>query len=328
MMAQNTRGSKALKINTFRTQSFCMGIFCLFVFVLACLSSEAQPLPEVTYGKIVRIKDFKTTLIEPRNVDIWLPDGFDSTKTYDVVYMHDGQMLFDSTKTWNKTSWDADETFGKLIESNTIRECIIVGIWNVPEKRFADYFPQRIIDKIPKKTRKRILEKQIQGKPSADHYLKFIVDELKPYIDKDFPTNPEAQNTFMIGSSMGGLISIYSLLEYPEVFGGVACLSIHSPLASFELIDENTDQEVASKFRKYLKAHLPEADSKKIYFDYGDQTGDSFYQPYQKKNDKIMSDHGYTSDFWQTVFFEGESHTETSWAKRLDIPVSFLLKKG
>jgi hypothetical protein len=71
---------------------------------------------------------------------------------------------------------------------------------------------------------------------------------------------------------------------------------------------------------------LPTADSKKIYFDYGNLTGDAFYKPYQLKIDKIMLKKGYSSTFWQTLFFEGESHTEISWAKRLSIPVLFLLK--
>lgn len=299
----------------------------VLIIILSSLVCKAQNLPELAYGSIDRIENFKTTLVEPRNVDIWLPENFNKAKNYSVVYMHDGQMLFDSSKTWNKTAWDADDTFGKLLKDGKIRDCIIVGIWNVPEKRFADYFPQKIIDSIPEPTKSNILNHQINGEPSADNYLKFIVNELKPYIDKNYPTKPEANNTFMIGSSMGGLISIYALCEYPNSFGGVACLSIHSPLASFELIDENTDNEVSSKFRDYLEKNLPEVNTKQIYFDYGNLTGDSFYKPYQSKIDKIMISKGYSSDFWETLFFEGESHTETSWAKRLSIPVLFLLKK-
>ncbi len=300
--------------------------YLILIMILPGLSSRAQDLPETACGSIERIENFNTTLVEPRNVDIWLPENFDITKKYSVVYMHDGQMLFDSSKTWNKTAWDADDTFGQLMEEGKIRDCIIVGIWNVPEKRFADYFPQKIIDSIPEPTKTAILKHQIKGEPSADNYLKFIVNELKPYIDKNYPTKPEADNTFMIGSSMGGLISIYALCEYPNTFGGVACLSIHSPLSSFELINENTDHEVSGKFRDYLEKSLPEANTKKIYFDYGNLTGDSFYEPYQSKIDKIMFSKGYSSGFWQTLFFEGESHTETSWAKRLSIPVLFLLK--
>ena len=296
------------------------------IFTMTFLVCQAQDLPELAYGSVERITSFDTKLVEPRNIDVWLPENFDKTKNYSVVYMHDGQMLFDASKTWNKTAWEADDTFGKLLLEGKIRDCMIVGIWNVPERRYADYFPQKIIDNIPEPTKTKILQQQIKGEPSADKYLEFIVNELKPFIDKNYPTKPEAENTFMIGSSMGGLISIYGLSEYPHIFGGVACLSTHSPLASYELIDENTDKEVSSKFRDYLEQNLPEANTKKIYFDYGNLTGDSFYEPYQSKIDKIMVSKGYNSDYWETLFFEGENHSEISWAKRLSIPVLFLLK--
>jgi enterochelin esterase-like enzyme len=298
-----------------------------FIILLAHLMGTAQDVPQVTYGNIERIENFKTDLVEPRNIVIWLPENYDTKKQYAVVYMHDGQMLFDSTRTWNKTAWDADETFGNLLQSRKIKDCIIVGICNVPERRFADYFPQNIIEDIPEPTRTKILQKQINGKPSANNYLKFVVTELKPYIDKNYATKTEAEHTFMMGSSMGGLISLYALCEYPNIFGGVACLSIHSPLASFDLIDDNTDKDVGVKFRDYLDKNLPKANTKKIYFDYGNLTGDSFYKPYQKKIDDMMIKKGYNSSFWQTLYFEGESHTEISWAKRLATPVLFLLKQ-
>lgn len=297
------------------------------VLLLAAVTIMAQPVPAVSTGKVEHIQDFPTNLIETRNVDVWLPEGYDSSQRYAVVYMHDGQMLFDPAITWNKTAWEADETFGRLLGEGKIKDCIIVGIWNIPERRFADYFPQKVIDSIPEPTHSTILNKQINGKPGADSYLEFIVSELKPYIDRTYATLPDAENTFMIGSSMGGLISLYGLCEYPDVFGGVACLSTHSPLASYELINEHTDAEVASKFRNYLREHLPAANTKKIYFDYGDQTGDAFYAPYQAKIDSLMQQLGYDNKHWQTHFFAGESHSEISWAKRLSVPVLFLLER-
>ena len=290
------------------------------------LSAMSQELPTVKFGSIDRIENFQTKLISPRNIDIWLPDGYTRDKKYKVVYMHDGQMLFDAANTWNKTAWEADDTFGKLMLEGKIQDCIIVGVWNV-ELRHADYFPQKIINQIPESTRKIIQENQLKGAPMADNYLKFLVSELKPFVDEKYSTLPEAESTFMIGSSMGGLISLYGLCEYPNIFGGVACLSTHSPIASYELIDENTDRDVASKFRTYLTNNLPSANSKKIYFDFGDQTGDAFYKPYQTKIDKIMIEKGFDDSSWKTLFFEGENHSEISWAKRLEIPVLFLLGK-
>jgi len=282
---------------------------------------------KVTSGSLVHYVRFKSNFVEPRNVDVWLPDGYSSNEQYAVLYMHDGQMLFDGSRTWNNAEWKVDETLGKLHNDKEIRECIIVGIWNVPEKRYADYFPEKIIKDIQEPSRTAVLTKQIKGHPSGDNYLKFIVKELKPFIDHTYATFRDVDNTFIIGSSMGGLISAYALCEYPDVFGGAACLSFHSPLASFSLINHETDEAVASKFRNYLFKHLPPPNTRKIYFDYGDKGGDAVYKPYQTAIDEIMKQKGYSDLYWQTRFFPGENHSEQSWAKRLYIPLIFLLKK-
>ena len=299
-------------------------ILTTFLIVLSSFGNS-QSLPHVCSGSIQRIENFPSRFVAPRNVDIWLPDGYDTSKKYSVVYMHDGQMLFDSTQTWNKKEWGVDEIFGKLIKYGKIRQCIVVGIWNVAEDRFADYFPQKVIPNIAVNIRTRILKEQLKQEPKADNYLKFIVQELKPTIDKTYSTSTEAQNTYLIGSSMGGLISLYALCEYPDVFGGAACMSTHTPLAAPDLINPKTDEQVASKLRDYLEKKLPEANTKKIYFDYGSLTLDAYYKPYQAKIDTILKNKGYDSIHWQTREFQGADHSETSWNKRLEIPLLFLL---
>lgn len=301
----------------------------IFISSLLLLSTAFGfgQLPTVASGTLVRHASFASKFVEARNVDIWLPAGYSASKKYAVLYMHDGQMLFDSATTWNKQEWGVDETLGALLGAKEIRDGLVVAIWNVPANRFADYFPEKVIAHIPEPTRTTILTQQIKGKPSADNYLKFLVTELKPFIDRTYSTRRDVANTFVMGSSMGGLISAYALCEYPAVFGGAACLSIHSPLASYELINASTDANVASKFRDYLRANLPKANTRKIYFDYGDQTGDAFYKPYQTAIDALMRQKGYSSDNWQTRFFPGQSHSEASWSKRLNVPVSFLLTR-
>ena len=125
---------------------------------------------------------------------------------------------------------------------------------------------------------------------------------------------------------MGGLISLYAICEYPEVFGGAACLSIHSPLIMPNLIDEKTDKFVASKLREYLLSNLPKANTRKIYMDYGDQTLDAYYAPFQKKIDEVMVVKGWKSPYWETKFYPGTNHSEEAWAKRLSIPLEFLMR--
>jgi enterochelin esterase-like enzyme len=161
--------------------------------------------------------------------------------------------------------------------------------------------------------------KLFNGKVSSDNYLKFIVKELKPIIDKKYAVHKEMEHTFIAGSSMGGLISMYAICEYPEVFGGAACLSTHWP-GIFQV--ENNP--IPNAFYQYLKMKLPNPTNHKLYFDFGTATLDALYEPLQNEVDLIMKQKGYDSNHWMTQKFEGENHSELSWQKRLHIPFQFL----
>ena len=292
--------------------------------ILRQMTFPAPPL-HLTSGWVRRFENFPSKFVDARNVDVWLPDGYDPKKRYAVLYMHDGQMLYDSTSNWNKQEWGVDEVVGNLLAKKKIRDCIVVGIWNNGQYRHSEYFPQKIVDQIQPPSHDIIVHQQLKDKPQADNYLKFIVKELKPFIDSSFSTKKTLENTFVMGSSMGGLISIYALCEYPEVFGGAACLSIHSPVAAPELIGGDGMTDAAGKFREYLDKNLPKANTRKIYFDYGSETLDSLYKPYQDQIDQIMKIKGYTSGYWITREFPGEDHSERAWHKRMEIPMVFLL---
>ena len=296
-------------------------LFSLFTMIL-----NAQYI-KVSGGKIQRLENFRSKFVDARNVDVWLPDGYSEKEKYAVLYMHDGNMLFDANLTWNKQAWEVDETAGKLMSENKTRKFIVVGIWNNGDFRHAEYFPQKIIANIPEATRKIVVEEQLKNKPQADNYLKFLVEELKPFVDKNFSTKKNMKNTFIAGSSMGGLISLYAICEYPTVFGGAACISTNTPMIKSEKLVAVADSDVAAKFRDYLFKNLPNSKNHKIYFDYGDQTLDAFYKPFQEKIDLIMIKKGFTYKNWVTKFFPGDDHSEKSWGKRLSIPLEFLLKK-
>jgi enterochelin esterase-like enzyme len=283
-------------------------------------------VPKVSSGKIEHFENFKSNFVDARNIDVWLPDGYSDKEKYAVLYMHDGQMLFDADITWNKQAWEVDEVAEKLITENKTQKFIVVGIWNNGEYRHSEYFPQRIIKDIPEPTKKIVVEEQLKNKSQSDNYLKFLVTEVKPFIDKTFATKTDRKNTFVAGSSMGGLISLYAICEYPKVFGGAACISTHTPMIMKEKLGAVADADLASKFRDYLKTQLPNPKNHKIYFDYGDQTLDSFYKPFQEKIDAIMIEKGFTSKNWITKFFPGKDHSENSWNERFNIPLEFLLK--
>jgi len=300
-------------------------VFFIFLFTLLAYGQEAK----VTTGRLERFENFKSQFVDPRHIDVWLPDGYSEKEKYAVLYMHDGQMLYDPENTWTKQAWDVDKTAGKLIAEGKTRKFIVVGIWNNGMKRHPEYFPQKPFDRLTQ-TQKDTVTAQLQRaartteafEPVSDDYLKFLITELKPFIDKTFSTRNGKKNTFIAGSSMGGLISIYAICEYPDVFGGAACLSTHWP-GTFTM--ENNP--VPEAFVAYLNTHLPDPKTHRIYFDYGDQTLDALYPPLQKKVDEVMITRGYNEKNWITRYFPGENHSEQAWSKRLDIPLEFLLTK-
>lgn len=296
--------------------------FALIILLGGCNNAKNE-LPKVSSGQITRVK-MTSRYVDARNVDIWLPPGYSSSKKYAVVYIHDGQMLFDSSKTWNKQEWKVDEVASKLQEKKSIKDFIVVGIWNNGEYRHSEYFAQRIIDSIPVSLQKQIANTYFKGKPLADKYLKFIVDELKPYIDSNFSTQSDADNTFIMGSSMGGVISLYAICEYPHIFGGAGCMSTHWPLVVSK--DTEVSEILSEHFRNYIKAKLPLPNGKKIYFDYGTKTLDSLYKLHQLLVDEIMVSKGYDDSNWISLEFVNDDHSEKSWSKRLAVPFNFLLK--
>ena len=96
----------------------------IYIMVVLCCFVHAQDLPKVSSGTVTRIENLQSQNIAPRHVDVWLPADYTPSKKYNVVYMHDGQMLFDSTLTWNKKEWQVDEVISQLINKNKIEECI------------------------------------------------------------------------------------------------------------------------------------------------------------------------------------------------------------
>ena len=285
--------------------------------------------PKVTSGKIEHFDNFKSSFVDARNIDVWLPDDYSEEEKYAVIYMHDGQMLFDKNITWNKQAWEMDETAGKLNAEGKTKKFIVVGIWNNGQKRHFEYFPQKAFRKLSAEEKEFVSNSlKLKGRinetfnPISDNYLKFIVTELKPFIDIHFSTLKDKDNTFIAGSSMGGLISLYAICEYPDVFGSAACLSTH-----WTGIFQLEDNPVTAAFFDYMKTYLPDPRTHRIYFDYGDQTLDSLYPTLQKQVDIIMTEKGFTNKNWITKFFPGKDHSEKSWAERMSIPLEFLFKE-
>ena len=237
-------------------------------------------------------------------------------------------MLFDSTTTWNRQEWGADEVLGTLIENQQVRNTILVAVWNT-EDRHSEYFPQKPFESLTKRVQDSLYALQRNEQHSlfnlkikSDDYLRFLTKELKPYIDAHYSTSKDPEDTFIMGSSMGGLISLYAICEYPEVFGGAACLSTHWPG-----VFSTDNNPIPDAFFSYMMANLPPASSHKLYFDLGTETLDELYSSYQPIADSIVLLKGYSPENFLTRQFIGHGHDEKSWRNRLHIPLIFLLKE-
>ena len=313
-----------------------LSILLLIFFLISCNSNNTEAFKNIksavvedavlASGKLLRVDSFPSKNITPRPVDVWLPGNYSEEKKYAVLYMHDGQNLFDSTKTWNKQEWQIDEAATDLMAQNITRDFIVVGIHNIPDIRWQDLYPEKAMDFMDKNRKDEVFRKAKESNFSidfkGDEYLKFIVSELKPYIDATYSVYSDKKNTFVAGSSMGGLMSMYAISEYPNVFEGAACLSTHWVGATAE---ENNP--FPSAIFKYVEANIPDSKTHRIYFDYGDQTLDRHYPQYASIVDDLYSEKGYSVNNYRNLFFPEADHSEKSWQKRIHIPLSFLLKK-
>lgn len=290
----------------------------------------------VASGQLVTFWSMPSEYVAARDVHVWLPPHYRqatlANQEFAVLYMHDGQMLFDASTTWNGQEWGVDEIASELMGSGKTQNFIVVGINNGGQDlRHAEYFPQKPFNQLSQRTRAALYELErspgqrlFGGNPvQSDNYLKFLVTELKPLIDRTFAVKTDRDHTFVMGSSMGGLISLYAISEYPSVFGGAACLSTHWP-GTFDV----QDNPIPQAFFDYMQQHLPDPATHILYFDYGDATLDALYPPLQKRADAVLHKKGFSAPRWTTRFFSGAEHSERAWRARLQIPLMFLLAES
>ena len=294
-----------------------MALVCCFVVMHAQEATNATQ--QVSSGKLELFQQFESQFIEPRNVTVWLPDGYVLGEPCDVLYMHDGQMLFDATTTWNKQEWMVDEVMGRLIAEGKIKRCIVVGIDNT-NNRLNELFPTKCYEYVPEDQRADVDVSVYKG----DEYLRFIVEEVKPLIDRRYSPLTTREHTFVMGSSMGGLISMYALCEYPRVFGGAVCMSTHLSMNFFN--PKFNSDAWATGFRNYVKAKLPEANTCLLYMDCGDVGYDAQYVPYEYRIIKMIESLGWDSDHLMDRIYGDHDHNEICWSQRLEYPLSFILK--
>ena len=270
--------------------------------------------PGVT-GTVLRFASFPSAHVAARTVDVWLPPGYDADapRAYPVLYLHDGQNQFDPATSYTGVDWGIDEALTELVAVGAVEAPVVVAVWNTPLRR-SEYMPQRAVPRADT-VRFEVPGVGMVTGVRSDAYLRFLVGELKPFIDARFRTRPGAASTSVMGSSMGGLVSAYALAEYPAVFGGAACVSTHWPAA-------------AGLAAAYLPGALPPPGTHRLYFDRGTETLDAEYEPFQTAVDAALAARGYTPGRdLASLAFPGADHSERSWRARVHLPLLFLLGK-
>jgi predicted alpha/beta superfamily hydrolase len=243
-------------------------------------------------------------LARDRDIIVYLPPCYfdDPHRRYAVFYLHDGQNLFDpATSFIPGQDWKADETADELIASGRLDPLIIVGIYNMGEDRIDEYTPTR--------------DARHNRGGKADLYGRFIVEELKPFIDSAYRTLKDPGNTGLGGSSLGGLVSLYLALKYPDVFGKVAAMS---PSVWWD------DRAIIKKVES-----LKDKPRLRVWLDMGTNEGSG---PHHLRGAATLRD-TFVGKGWREgkdlLFFvaSGGAHSETAWGGRFDLVLRFLFPK-
>ena len=281
-----------------------------------------------TEGRLVEHPRMASAHAQARDVTVWLPPGYDASDArYPVLYMHDGQNLFDGSRAAYGSEWGVDEHVARLGSNGQIRMPIVVGVHNTP-LRLREYIPANLIAALPDDMRADVLA-IYGGEPLSDGYLRFLVEELKPFVDRAYRTRPGREDTVIMGSSMGGLISMYALMKHPEVYGAAGCVSTHWPIRIAQLTDPAAlnawRERLTAAWTGVVRADLPPPGSHRLYFDRGDESLDAFYAEFQSRIDAAIRGQGWRPDQYRSLVFPGAEHNEKSWNQRFDVPLTFLL---
>lgn len=282
----------------------------LAIVVSLFISSGVAAQQQHTLTGDMRVhKSFHSTILNnDRDVIVYLPSNYDATQhtRYSVLYLHDGQNLFDGATSFIPgQEWRVDETAQALIAAGKIEPLIIVGIYNAGKERINEYTPAEDA------------KYKMGGK--ADLYGRMLVEELKPFIDSHYRTKKDARHTGLGGSSLGGLVSLYLALKYPKVFGRAAVVSPSVWFANKQIVH-------------YVEA-LPKKPKVRIWMDSGTKEGGTPEEAQQTVNDARLLRDTLIKKGWQVGkdldYFEAEGalHNEVAWAARVERILTFLFPR-
>jgi enterochelin esterase-like enzyme len=271
------------------------------------LSSPSVGPPNPNVVGDLRIHEFTSHIFRNRrNVRVWLPPGYDlpenTARRYPVFYLNDGQNLFDPTTSFAGVEWQVDDTADRLIRSGEIPPTIFVGIDNAGVERLKEYLPYRSLNPV-------VL------RPQGAKYSAFLTKEIMPFVGQNCRTAKGAENTYLGGSSLGGLITLYVAMTTPGTFGGVL---IESPA----LWVSN---------RQILRAaRQPRVWPHKVFLAIGTREVGREEKDLQtvgnvRELERILRRSGLDDRRLRVEVAEGGTHSESAWAVRFPGALQFLL---
>jgi predicted alpha/beta superfamily hydrolase len=267
--------------------------------------------------------------VASREIFVWTPPGYERGRgRYGVLYMHDGQNLYDASMVGFGEEWGVDETVSTLIEAGALPNLIVVGVGNTPA-RGQEYQPETLVRRMPDRIQPEIA-RQLGGPAMSAAYLRFLVEELRPRIAQEFRVRTDRAHTAVMGSSMGGLISLEAVATYPEVFAAAGCVSTHWPLRREPFPEIPAllawQHDVMAGIAAFVTQDMPQAGRTRIYFDAGTAGVDAYYAPFQAAADAALQQRGWRHgrDF-VSLRFDAADHNEAAWKARLSLPLQFLL---
>jgi predicted alpha/beta superfamily hydrolase len=255
-------------------------------------------------GNIKRHRAFPSKILgNRRDVLVYLPRGYRrlSGRRYPVLYLHDGQNVFDAVTSFSGVEWGVDETAERLIKENLIEPLIVVAVANMGEKRIDEYAPTRGVIDAKAKRKKR-------SKGLARKYARFLIDELKPYIDRKYLTKPDREFTGLGGSSLGGLVTLAIGILYPQIFSRLLVMSPSiwwDDFAIYRLVDS-----------------IEQKPPLKIWLDTG--TAEPGWEQARELFNRLVEKGWKLQKDIQYMEAQGADHSERAWAARVEPALRFL----
>ncbi|MGH9970345.1 MAG: alpha/beta hydrolase [Pyrinomonadaceae bacterium] len=281
----------------------------LAAFVALMSGPAVAQQPHTLTGEIRTHTRFHSRILNnDRDVLVYLPPGYEAAKRkrYSVLYLHDGQNLFDGATSFIPgQEWRVDEAAESLTSQGKIEPLIIVGIYNTGKDRVNEYTPAQ--------------DEKFKAGGKADLYGRMLVEELKPFIDATYRTRKDADHTGLGGSSLGGLVSLYLGLKYSNVFGRLAVVSPSVWFANKQIV-------------RYVEA-LPKKPSLRIWLDMGTKEGRDKEEAGKTLDDVRLLKDTLEKKGWKPEkdlkYFEAEGaeHNERAWAARVESILLFLFPR-